>query len=129
MKKLFFILLTSLSATFAIAQSEKYTKAMEALVPAVDTTHSIDGLIDLANSFERIANAEKTQWLAYYYAALCNIDAANMYFTQQKTDKIDPLADKAEPMVKKAEELEPNNSEVFCLKKMFNTAKMMADPM
>ncbi len=132
MKKLFFILLTSGFAVAAIAQAqnnEKYIKAMEALVPAIDTTHSIDGLVSLANSFERIANAEKTQWLPYYYAALCNINAANMYFAQQKMDKIDPLADKAEPLINKTEELEKNNSEVYCLKKMYNTAKMMADPM
>ena len=121
MKKLFFILLTSGFVAAAVAQTqnnEKYMKAMEALVPAIDTTHSIDGLISLANSFERIANAEKTQWLPYYYAALCNINAANMYFAQQQMDKVDPLADKAEPLVMKAEELEKNNSEVYCLKKM-----------
>ncbi|HWR32675.1 MAG TPA: hypothetical protein VN451_04090 [Chitinophagaceae bacterium] len=140
MKKTIFILITSLLGTALLAQSdmatngnnapgEKYMKAMEALVPAVDTTHSIEGLADLANSFERIATAEKSQWLPYYYAALCNINMANMYFQQQKPDRIDPLADKAEPMLNKAEELEKNNSEISLLKKMYNTARMMADPM
>jgi hypothetical protein len=134
MKKTIFILMTSLMGTVVFAQgdnapSEKYVKAMEALVPAVDTTHSIDGLTDLANSFERIANAEKTQWLPFYYAAYCHISKANMYYTTQQVDKIDPLMDIAEPLLKKAEELEKNNSEIFCLKKMFNTGKMMADPM
>lgn len=134
MKKTILIMMTSLLGTALFAQgdnapSEKYVKAMEALVPAVDTTHSMEGLADLANSFERIANAEKTQWLPYYYAALCDISMANMYFTMQQTDKIDPIMDKAEPLLNKAEELEKNNSEIFCLKKMFNTGKMMADPM
>ncbi len=134
MKKAIFILITALLGTAVFAQgdtapSDKYIKAMEALVPAVDTTHSIDGLADLANSFERIATAEKNQWLPFYYAAFCNISMANMYFTMQQTDKIDPLMDKAEPLLAKAEELEKNNSEIYCLKKMFNTGKMMADPM
>lgn len=129
MKKGFFVLIASLMTAITFAQSEKYIKAMEALVPAVDTTRSIDGLTDLANSFERIANAEKTQWLPYYYAALCNINKANVFFQAQELSKIDPLMDKAEPMMKKAEELEKNNAEIFCLKKMFNTGKMMADPM
>jgi hypothetical protein len=134
MKKTILILMTSLLGAAVFAQgdnapSEKYVKAMEALVPSVDTTHSMEGLANLANSFERIANAEKTQWLPFYYAALCNISMANMYFTMQQPDKIDPLMDKAEPMLNKAEELEKNNSEIFCLKKMFNTGKMMADPM
>jgi len=123
----FFIAVAIAAASFA--QSEKYVKAMETLVPAVDTTHSIEGLTDLAGSFERIANAEKTQWLPFYYAALCNINIANMYFQSQQLDKIDPLADKAEPMLNKAEELEKNNSEIALLKKMYNTARMMADPM
>jgi hypothetical protein len=129
MKKVFFVLIASMMTAIAFAQSEKYIKAMEALVPAVDTTFSLDGLTGLANSFERIANAEKTQWLPFYYAALCNINKANMLLQAQQLDKIDPLMDKAEPMLKKAEELEKNNSEIFCLKKMFNTGKMMADPM
>jgi hypothetical protein len=134
MKKTIFILMTSLLATSAFSQGEstpgeKYNKAMEALVPAVDTTHSMDGLTDLANSFERIANAEKTQWLPFYYAALCHINKANMYYVSQELDKIDPIMDIAEPLLKKSEELQKNNSEIYCLKKIFNTGKMMADPM
>lgn len=129
MKKGLFVLLTLVITTSTIAQSEKYLKAMEALVPAVDTTRNSEGLTELANSFERIANAEKTQWLPFYYAALCYINKANGYFQTQELDKIDPLMDKAEPLLTKAEELEKNNSEIMCLKKMFNTGKMMADPM
>jgi hypothetical protein len=134
MKKTIFILMTSLLGMSVFAQgdaapNEKYVKAMEALVPAVDTTHSMDGLTDLANSFERIANAEKTQWLPFYYAALCDINKANMYYISQQPDKIDPLMDLAEPLLKKAEELQKDNSEISCLRKMFNTGKMMADPM
>ena len=127
-------MMTSLMFTTVFAQGdnapgEKFVKAMEALVPAVDTTHTIEGLTDLANSFERIAKAEKTQWLPYYYAALCNVNKANMYFTAKQVDKIDPLMDIAEPLMNKAEELQKDNSDIFCLKKMFNTGKMMADPM
>ena len=129
MKRILSLFVATLMLTVTFAQSEKYTKAMEALVPAVDTTRSMEGLTDLANSFERIANAEKTQWLPYYYAALCHINKANMLFQAQQTDKIDPLMDQAEPLLNKAGELEKNNSEIFCLKKMFNTGKMMADPM
>ena len=129
MKKGIFVIMASLLMTSSFAQSEKYIKAMEVLVPAVDTTRSMDGLTDLANSFERIANAEKTQWLPFYYAALCNINMANTYYLLQQPEKIDPLMDKAEPMMNKAEELEKNNAEIMCLKKMFNSGKMMADPM
>lgn len=132
MKKtiLFICLAFGLTQGFAQTQaSDKFTRAMEALVPAVDTTRSLEGLTELANSFERIANAEKTQWLPYYYAALCYISKANMLYSLQQTDQVDPLMDKAEPLLAKAEELEKDDAEIWILKKMFNTGKMMADPM
>jgi hypothetical protein len=120
------ILIGSLAS---FAQSEKYIKAMEALVQGVDTTRSIEGLMSMANSFERIANAEKNQWLPYYYAALAYVNMGNMYFQMQQPEKIDPIMDKAEPLLNKASELEKNNSEILLLDKMFKSAKMMADPM
>lgn len=129
MKKVMLILLAGFLVTGAAAQSERFVKAMENLVPAVDTTHDAAGLTTLANAFERIANAEKTQWLPYYYAALCYINIANELYATQQTDKIDPMMDKAEPLLNRAEELEKDNSELYCLKKMFNSGKMMADPM
>lgn len=129
MRKILFSLLAICVTASGFAQNEKYVKAMEQLVPAVDTTRSVEGLTDLANSFERIANAEKTQWLPYYYAALCLINKANTLYAMQQLDQIDPAMDKAEPLLKKAQELEPNNSEIFCVVKMLNTGKMMADPM
>ena len=58
---------------FSVAQSERYQKTMEQNIAALDTTRTVDGWRDLRNSFQRIADAEKTQWLPYYYAALANI--------------------------------------------------------
>jgi hypothetical protein len=129
MKNGFLAIAALLLVNVSFAQSEKYVKAMEGLVPAIDTTRDIAELTGLANSFERIANAEKTQWLPYYYAALCHINIGNTYFQMQQTDKIDAEMDKAEPLLQKAQQLEKNNSELYCLEKMFNTGKMMADPM
>jgi hypothetical protein len=129
MKKLVLSLLGAFALIITQAQSEKFVKAMEPLVLAADSTRDEAGLTDLANSFERIANAEKTQWLPYYYAALCHINKANIHFQKQELDKIDAEVNLAEPLLNKADELEKNNSEVYALKKMFNTAKMMGDPM
>jgi len=133
MKKVFSFIITSLLVTASFAQSDKYSKAMEALVPSIDTTRSYDGLITLANSFERIANAEKTQWLPFYYAALANLNATYSFTMDgsfgDKTADIDPLADKAEALLNKADELNKNNSEIWCVKKMLASARMMANPM
>lgn len=129
MKKIVFILALSLASAAVYAQSEKYLGAMEQLVSRIDSTRSPEGLVDLSNSFERIANAEKTQWLPYYYAALTTITLANVQFASGKMDKLDEFADKAEPLLARAEELQKDNSDIFCLKKMLNTSRMMADPM
>ncbi len=126
---LFALLIAGLSS---FGQSEKYIKAMEKLVPAIDTTRNPAALNDLANSFQRIADAEKNQWLPYYYAALANVSSAYMSMGEGQTasaDKIDPVAEKAEGLLQKAEALSANNSEIFCLKKMIGTLKLMADPM
>src|SRR6185503_15078027 len=100
MKKLVVCLAAFFSAATLFAQNEKYVKAMEALVPAVDTTQGKDNLSALANSFERIANAEKTQWLPFYYAALANVNAGYTFAMDgsfgDKSADVDPYADKAE---------------------------------
>ncbi len=47
----------------------------------------------MANNFTRIADAEKTQWLPYYYAAYCyTMDALR----EQDVSKKDAIADKAD---------------------------------
>jgi hypothetical protein len=108
-------------------------KAMEPLVAALDNTTKPDELNALANSFERIAVAEKTQWLPYYYAALSTINAAYTFAMDgsfgDKTGDIDPLADKAENLLKQAEDLSKDNSEIWVGKKMLASLRMMGNPM
>src|SRR5688500_10444298 len=104
MKKLVMLLSSSLLMMTAFAQSEKYIKAMEAKVPAVEVTRNPEELRDLANTFERIADAEKTQWLPYYYAALSQVNYGYIVSGGQMggmADKLDPIADKAEELINK----------------------------
>jgi len=74
--------------------------------------------------FERIAEAEKTQWLPYYYAALVKGRMAQ----QGMGGDIDKVADDAQALLDKAAALSPNNSEIFCVKYIIITAKLMVDP-
>lgn len=135
MKKTFFILTAVLLASFSFAQmQDKFLKAMEANIAILDTTKTADGYIDLANAFERIADAEKNQWLAYYYAAYCSASAGTLVGTggdmmAAKADKTDPYADKADKLISKADELMKNNSEIYIVKKMIATLRMLGDPM
>ena len=113
---------------------DKFVKAMETKIALIDSTHTVEGFADLANAFERIADAEKNQWLAYYYAAYCNASAGTLAgaggdMMAAKADKTDPYADKADKQIKKAEELAKKNSEIFIVKKMIATLRMLGDPM
>ena len=130
MKKQFLFIAAILFSTYSFSQNEKYIKAMEQLVPAVDTTRDADKLTNLANSFQRIADAEKNQWLPYYYAALANVSAAYMMSMGQMgmADKTDPIADKAEGLLSKAEELSKDNSEIYVVKKMIASLRLIGDP-
>jgi hypothetical protein len=135
MKKTILFMLASVLTIAGFAQSEKYVKAMEAKVPAIDTTRTVDGLKELANSFERIAEAEKTQWLPYYYAALAQVNSGTFLMSSGNvmaggmTAVVDPVADKAEALLNKAEALSKDNSEIYVVKKMIATLRMMGDPM
>lgn len=131
MKKTFLIIVASMLTIAMNAQSEKYIKAMEKNVPAVDTTWSTDGLIKLGNAFQLIADAEKNQWLPYYYAALCNVMSAytlNGGNITGMASTTDPIANKAEELLNKAEALKKDNSEIYCVKKMIASLRLMGDP-
>lgn len=127
MKKLFLVAAVSLLTTAAFSQSEKYMASMKANIAAIDTSFkNPQNLLDLANKFERIAIAEKNQWLAYYYAAFCQVNYA--YMEKDKT-KVDAIADKATELIDKADALQPNNSEISCIKSMIASSHMMVNPM
>lgn len=127
MKKLILIVLVSFLVTGTFAQSEKYMASMKSNIAAIDSSFKNPAnLLDLANKFERIATAEKNQWLAYYYAALCQVNYT--YMEKDKT-KIDAIADKATELINKADALQPNNSEISCIKSMIASSHMMVDPM
>jgi len=134
MKKVLFLAAALLSLATVFAQSEKYVQVMEQKLAGFDSVRSSEGLQELANTFERIATAEKTQWLPYYYAALSNVNLGYNYVFSAgsmggNADKSDPLADKAQLLLDKAEELSKDNSEIYIVRKMLATLRMMGDVM
>jgi hypothetical protein len=131
MKKMILFVASSILVATTFAQSEKYVKAMQDKVAAIDTTWDEAKLKDLSAAFERIGDAEKTQWLPYYYAALCQVNAG-LYISQngqKSADKVDPFADKAELLIGKAADLSKDNSEIFVVKKMIANLRMMPGEM
>ncbi len=127
MKKIIFFAILFATALTTFAQSEKYTAAMKSSITEIDAAFKNPAnLVTLGNKFERIALAEKSQWLAYYYAAYCQVNYA---FMEQDKSKVDDIADKATTLINVADSLMPNNSEISCIKSMIASSHMMVDPM
>jgi hypothetical protein len=122
MKSILFSLIM-FGALTSSAQSDKYVAAMEKNLHLFDTAKTTADLLSVANTFERIADVEKTQWFPYYYAGLALSTAG---WNDPKMDKdanstrINTLCDQAEALDK--------NSEIYVLRNMSATQQMMVDP-
>lgn len=111
-------------ATFA--QSDRYVPAMKKNIAMLDSAIQKGNAKELANNFERIGDAEKFQWLPYYYAAYCNVIST---YTEKDKTKTDAIADKAEELIIKAEGLAgKENAEIDVIKSMIASSHMMVDP-
>jgi hypothetical protein len=76
--------------------------------------------------FERIAAAEKTNWLPLYYVALINTTEA---FKTKDKQTLSALLAKAQSAQDSATALSSNNAELLVMQAMINTAWIVADPM
>lgn len=125
MKKIITLAVVVLLAVSASAQSEKYQKAMGANLAKFEAAKTALDFQSMSASFERIAIAEKSEWLAYYYAAQTQIFYG---FIKNVPAENDAIADKAEQLLNKADSLQSNNSEVSCLRSMIGTLRMIVNP-
>ena len=128
MKKFIFFLVaaTSLQLT-AFSQSDKYTATMKKTLSLFDSAKTVEDYTRLANTFERIGDAEKTQWLPYYYAGLALSSAGWMETLKDKDAnamKINSLCDKAESIAP----ADGDKAEILSIRNMSGTQQMMVDP-
>jgi hypothetical protein len=124
MKQFFsFLLLLSLVGNVQ-AQSAKFAPAMGAALQEMGTVATTADRVALAAKFERIAEAEKDQWLPYYYAGL-NLVLAG--FADEKSNR-DELGQRASNLMDKAMAL-TKSSEPYAVKSMSATLQMMVNPM
>lgn len=124
MKKILTLALAALFAFTVHAQNAKYISFMKQNIAALDSVKSADDLQNAANNFERIANAEKEEWLPNYYAAYAL--AMKAYFVKDLKE-VDPACDKADALLTNAEILSQKNVEIAALKSMILTARMRVD--
>lgn len=81
---------------------------------------------DASAMFERIASAEKDNWLPNYYVALVNTTAA---FGTKDKSQITALLAKAQESLNIELDKNQDNSELLVVQAMINTAWIVADPM
>lgn len=75
---------------------------------------------------ERIASAEKTNWLPNYYVAMMNCTEA---FKPENKEKATSLIEKAQKAQTEATLVSPNNAELMVMQAMIYTATLVQDPM
>lgn len=127
MKRTFLLIVIISFSGLLFAQSDKYVGAMKKNIAKLDSAMQKGNAAELANNFERIGDAEITQWLPYYYAAYCSILIS---YTEKDKTKTDAIADKADQLITKAEGLAgKENSEIAVIKSMIASTHMMVDPM
>ncbi|MEO6818187.1 MAG: hypothetical protein ABI204_00565 [Ginsengibacter sp.] len=126
MKKSILMIVAVCLVSFSFAQSEKYANAMKQNIQKLDSARQNNNYAAIANDFMRIADAEKTQWLPYYYAAYATVEQA---MNEKDNNNKDAIADKANDLIAKAETLlGKENSETVTIKSMIATAHMTVDP-
>jgi len=113
-----------LVALQSMGQSERFMASMQACLQQMKDANTPDAMIALEAKFERIADAEKNQWLPYYYAGTLKTRLS----MQHAGGDPDKLADDADLLAAKADSLSPKNSEIYCLKSMVASSKMLVDP-
>jgi tetratricopeptide (TPR) repeat protein len=127
MKKFIFLLIAACSLTSAFSQSDKYVAAMKNTLSLFDSAKTIEDLNKLANTFGRIGDAEKTQWLPYYYAGLALTTAGWMPDLKDKdanSTRINGLCDKAESLAA----TDADKAEILSIRNMSATQQMIVDP-
>ena len=123
MKKLNLFLIAIFLLAAANGQSDKYEAAMKKNLSMFDSAKTTADYQALAAAFERIGDAEKTQWLPYYYAGLALTTAGwqdTKLDKEANSEKVKSLCDKAEAIEK--------SSEICEIRNMAATQQMMVDP-
>jgi hypothetical protein len=82
-------------------------------------------IVDASNLFERIATAEKENWLPSYYAA--QVLVLDAFSKLKEKDALDAQLKKAQTFVDEATSRSKNNPEIMVLQAMLHTAYVASD--
>jgi hypothetical protein len=121
------LLLSALAITLSVfSQNSKYQEAMQSAIASLDQAANTDEYLACSSRFERIARAEKTLWLPYYYASYALVVTS---FDEADGGRKDLLLDRAQELLDDALELEPDESELHVLQAFLYPSRILVDPM
>jgi len=126
MKTQLLILTITLWSFTSYGQEDAYINTMLSTMESMDNASGKEDYLRCASQFERIATAEKSKWLPYYYGANSLII---MSFDETDGDEKDLILDRAQQLLDQAFELAPNESELFALQAFLYPSRIMVDPM
>jgi hypothetical protein len=121
------ILIALITVTLNVSgQVDRYTSAMKSALEKMEQSSDPNQLVESANQFERIASAEKSRWMPYYYASYSLVV---MSFDETDGGKKDLILDRAQELLDRALELEAEESELHVLQAFLYPSRIMVDPM
>jgi hypothetical protein len=133
MKKVIFLVVAAVTMMIAAQAQESTSSQLNSTVEKLASARSVKSYQQLASEFANIAEAQKTNWLAWYYAAFCNAKIG--WLLQNDGDLIEPFAKKADEQIHKSLSLldtatqKKELSEVYCVLSMVNRANVFINPM
>jgi hypothetical protein len=126
MKTKLLILAITLWSFNSFGQEDAYISTMLSTMESMDNASEKEDYLRCASQFERIATAEKSKWLPYYYGANSLII---MSFDETDGHSKDLILDRAQQLLDQALELAPEESELFALQAFLYPSRIMVDPM
>ncbi len=108
-----------------VAQNSNYLKAMESIVSEIQNTQFGIPLQSHANKMERVASAEKTEWLPNYWVAYCYLMDS---YAETDGGKKDLLLDKADQFLSIVDKINEKEEELEILRANLASARMSVSP-
>ncbi len=125
MKTLISTILAFAISFTTFAGGKAYEQAMGKAISEMYAAQDLAAFDNAANKFTRIGDAEKDQWLPYYYASLSYVFKGFRINDLQQKDAVLDLAMKS---IDKAATLAPNNVEIIAMHGFINMIKIGVDP-
>jgi hypothetical protein len=122
------IVSVSLFLNLNYAQNARYTKAMEKAVTALNEAQDVEGFMAAKNAFERIASAEKEEWLPLYYQSYAHLQAGIKLMEKGQIKDCVAHVKKADDKIQQAIKIAPQESELFALQAFILQGYIWEDP-